>query len=168
MPLNHHPFASSSLGRFRGCGCLFTLAAALVAISSATRVEIGIFAIVGLVVWIIGFGFEVIADHQKSQFRSQPENKGKFITTGLWAWSRHPNYFGEIVLWLGVAIIAFPVLSGWQYLTLLSPVFVFILLTRISGIPMLEKRADDKWGGEPAYENYKRNTPVLFPKPPSD
>ena len=151
----------------QGLWVSFTLAAALAAISSATRVEIGIFAIVGLAVWIIGFGFEVIADHQKSQFRSQPENKGKFITTGLWAWSRHPNYFGEIVLWVGVAIIAFPVLSGWQYLTLLSPVFVFILLTRISGIPMLEKRADDKWGGEPAYETYKRNTPVLFPKPPS-
>ncbi len=151
----------------QGLWVSFTLSAALAAITSANKVDIGIFALGGLAVWIIGFGFEAIADNQKKQFRSQPENKGKFITTGLWSWSRHPNYFGEIVLWLGVAIIAFPVLSGWRYLTLLSPVFVFILLTRISGIPMLEKRADDKWGGEPEYEAYKRNTPILFPKPPS-
>jgi len=85
----------------------------------------------------------------------------------LWAWSRHPNYFGEIVLWCGVAVIALPALAGWQYLTLISPVFVFLLLTRISGVPLLERRADKKWGDEPAYQAYKSATPSLFPRPPS-
>jgi steroid 5-alpha reductase family enzyme len=148
----------------QGLWVTFTLAAALVAITSSTRKPLGIFAIVGFVVWIIGFSFEAVADAQKTRFKADPNNKGKFIHTGLWSRSRHPNYFGEITLWLGVAIIALPVLSGWQWVAMISPVFVFILLTRVSGVPMLEKKADSKWGGQEDYEEYKKNTPVLFPK----
>ena len=91
--------------------------------------------IVGTVVWVVGFSIEVVADRQKSAFKRDPANEGRFITSGLWAWSRHPNYFGEITLWIGVAIMALPVLSGWRWVTLISPVFVVLLLTRISGIP---------------------------------
>jgi steroid 5-alpha reductase family enzyme len=109
---------------------------------------------------------EVVADAQKSRFKADPANEGKFISSGLWAWSRHPNYFGEIVLWIGVAIIALPVLRGWQWVTLISPVFVTLLLTRVSGIPMLEERADRTWGGQEEYEQYKEKTPVLIPRPP--
>jgi steroid 5-alpha reductase family enzyme len=145
----------------------FSLAAALAAITTELRMELGIFAMIGFLVWLIGFGFEVTADQQKSNFKADPENEGKFINTGLWSWSRHPNYFGEIVLWIGVAIIALPVLSGWQYLTLISPIFIILLLTRISGIPMLEKRADEKWGGQEDYESYKAKTSILIPRPPS-
>ncbi len=151
----------------QGLWVSFSLAAALAAITTTYRQELGIFALVGFVVWLVGFGIEVVADQQKSRFRADPQNKGKFITTGLWAWSRHPNYFGEIVLWVGVAIMAFPVLRGLQLLTLISPVFVTLLLTRISGVPMLEARADEKWGGQPDYEAYKASTPVLVPRPPS-
>ena len=93
------------------------------------------------------------------------ENRGRVLSTGLWRYTRHPNYFGEIVLWIGIAIIAIPVLQGWQWVTLISPVFVTVLLTRISGIPMLEKRADEKWSGQEDYEAYKKRTPVLIPKP---
>jgi steroid 5-alpha reductase family enzyme len=118
------------------------------------------------VVWLIGFAIEATADLQKNRFRADTGNKGSFINTGLWSWSRHPNYFGEIVLWTGVAIIALPVLSGWQLLTLISPVFVFLLLTRVSGIPLLEKKAEEKWGGQEAYEAYKEHTSVLVPLPP--
>jgi steroid 5-alpha reductase family enzyme len=121
--------------------------------------------LIGGLVWLFGFSMEVIADLQKSRFRADPANKGKFINTGLWAWSRHPNYFGEITLWVGVAIIALPILRGWQWLTLISPVFVFVLITRVSGLPMLEKRADEKWGGQEDYEAYKKRTPVLVPWP---
>jgi steroid 5-alpha reductase family enzyme len=99
-------------------------------------------------------------------FKQDPANEGRFITSGLWAWSRHPNYFGEIVLWTGIAIMALPVLSGWRWVTLISPVFVVVLLTRVSGIPMLETRADDRWGTDEEYRAYKQGTPVLVPRPP--
>jgi steroid 5-alpha reductase family enzyme len=149
----------------QGLWVTLTLAAALAAITTTTRKDLGLFALVGFLVWLLGFAFEVTADAQKSRFRADPENKGKFIDSGLWAWSRHPNYFGEIVLWIGVAIIALPVLQGWQWVTLISPVFVALLITRISGVPMLEKRADEKWGGQEDYEAYKERTPVLIPRP---
>jgi steroid 5-alpha reductase family enzyme len=142
----------------------FTAAAAWVAIANNTRREMDAFAVIGLLVWVFGFAFEVIADSQKSRFNADPANKGKFISTGLWSRSRHPNYFGEIVLWLGVAIIAIPVLQGWQWVAMISPIFVAILLTRISGIPLLAKKADAKWGGQADYEEYKKNTPVLLPR----
>lgn len=148
----------------QGLWVALTLAAGLAVITTNTKIPLDVLAFVGIVVWLIGFGIEVVADAQKTTWRANPQNKGKFITTGLWSKSRHPNYFGEIVLWLGMAIMAFPVLEGWQYLTLISPLFVFVLLTRMSGIPILEKRADEKWGGSEAYEKYKNNTPVLFPK----
>lgn len=150
----------------QGLWVTFTAAAALAAITATAHKDFGIFAIVGLIIWIIGFTFEAVADAQKSRFKANPENKGKFISSGLWAWSRHPNYFGEIVLWIGVAVIAFPVLQGWQYVTLVSPLFVALLLIKISGIPMLEEKADKKWGGQEEYERYKKNTPVLIPQPP--
>lgn len=148
----------------QGLWVTFTLAAGLAVITSSIRKPIGIFAVIGTIVWILGFAFEVIADNQKSRFRADPANKGKFIRTGLWSRSRHPNYFGEIVLWIGIAIIALPILQGWQWVTLISPIFVIILLTRISGVPMLEKKADDKWGGQADYEAYKASTPVLIPR----
>ena len=150
----------------QGLWVTFTLAAALAAITSSTREPLGLLAWVGLATWSAGFGIEALADAQKARFRIVPENKGRFIYTGLWAWSRHPNYFGEILLWTGIAIIAMPVLRGWQWMSIISPVFVTVLLTRISGIPMLEKRADEKWGGQADYEAYKRRTAVLIPLPP--
>ena len=150
----------------QGLWISFTLAAALAAITSAVRTPLGVFVWIGLAIWCLGFGMEVFADTQKSRFRSNPANKGKFIESGLWAWSRHPNYFGEIVLWFGIAIIALPVLRGWQWLSLISPLFVTLLITRISGIPLLEKRADEKWSGQDSYESYKRRTAILIPRPP--
>ena len=148
----------------QGLWVTFTLSAALVAITTANRKSLDIFAVVGFLIWAIGFIFEVVADTQKSRFKADPKNKGKFIQTGLWSRSRHPNYFGEITLWIGVAIIALPVLQGWQWVAMISPVFVTILLTRISGVPMLEAKADKKWGGQEDYEAYKENTPVLIPR----
>ena len=148
----------------QGLWVTFTAAAALVAITTTNRKELDAFALVGLLVWIFGFAIEVFADMQKSHFSANPANKGKFIRTGLWSRSRHPNYFGEITLWVGVAIIALPVLQDWQWIALISPVFVALLITRVSGVPLLEAKADKKWGGQADYEEYKKQTPVLIPK----
>jgi len=149
----------------QGLWVLLTAAAALAVITGGVREPLGAIGIAGVAVWSIGILIEIVSDRQKSNFRSNPDNKGKFINTGLWAWSRHPNYFGEIVLWTGMAIIAVPVLQGWQWATLISPVFVTFLLTKVSGIPLLEAKADQRWGGQDDYEEYKRRTPVLVPKP---
>ena len=117
----------------------------------------------GLLIWFIGILFEIIADEQKRRFRLNEKNRGKFISSGLWSISRHPNYFGEIILWIGIAIISLPTLSGFQYVTLISPLFIYLLLTRISGVNLLEESSDKKWGDLPEYEQYKRETPVLVP-----
>ncbi len=141
-----------------------TAAAAWIAISASQQAAIDVFAVVGFLLWAAGFAVEVIADRQKSQFRADPAHRGRFISTGLWSRSRHPNYFGEILLWIGVAVIALPVLQGWQWVGMVSPVFVAVLITRVSGVPLLEAKADAKWGGQPDYEEYKRTTPVLVPR----
>ena len=149
----------------QGLWVTLTLGAALAAITTDVRAAFGSLAVAGLLVWACGFALEVVADAQKSRFRADPGNRGRFISTGLWAWSRHPNYFGEILLWIGVALLAAPVLQGWQWVTLVSPLFVFFLITRVSGVPLLEKRADGRWGGQEDYEAYKARTPVLVPLP---
>ena len=150
----------------QGLWVLLTAAAALAVITGGVREPLGVVGIAGIAVWLIGILIEIVADRQKSKFKEDPNNKGKFISVGLWAWSRHPNYFGEIVLWVGMAIVAVPVLQGWQWATLISPVFVAFLLTKVSGIPLLEEKADARWGGQNEYEEYKRRTPVLVPRPP--
>jgi steroid 5-alpha reductase family enzyme len=151
----------------QGLWVFLTVSCALAAITAEDEVPLGALAALGTAVWIAGFAIEAIADRQKGIFRADPANRDRFITTGLWAWSRHPNYCGEILLWIGVALIAVPALSGWQLLTLISPLFVYILLTRISGIPLLESRSDEKWSGDSEYEAYKARTPVLWLRPPS-
>jgi len=151
----------------QGLWVFLTLGPALAAMTTASAPSMGLIGWVGVAIWVLGFGIEAVADAQKQAFRADPANKGRFIRSGLWAWSRHPNYFGEITLWTGVALVALPALSGWQYVTLISPLFVYLLLTRVSGIPMLESRADERWGDDPAYQAYKARTPVLFPRPPA-
>jgi steroid 5-alpha reductase family enzyme len=135
---------------------------ALTAISSDSGVVINTLFYIGIGLFVIGFSTEVIADNQKSKFRSLAENREKFITTGLWAKSRHPNYFGEIVLWTGIAVMSFSSLDHWQYLTLISPIFTYILLVYVSGVRMLEARSDKQWGEDEAYQSYKSSTPVLW------
>ena len=146
----------------QGLWVLLTAGAALAAITSPEDRQIDAFALLGVALWAFGFGIEVAADEQKRRFRARPENLDRFITTGVWARSRHPNYFGEILLWFGVAVAAFPSLSGWSMVTLVSPLFVWLFLTRVSGVPLLEAAADRRWAGNPEYEAYKASTPVLL------
>ena len=137
---------------------------ALTAISTENGLIINTFFYIGLALFAFGFLIEIIADKQKSRFRQIPENKDRFITSGLWARSRRPNYFGEIVLWTGIAAMSFSSLEGLQYLTLISPIFTYLLLVYVSGVRMLEARGDVKWGNDENYKKYKKNTPVLLLK----
>jgi len=137
---------------------------ALVALSALIQVDMGIVGWIGLGLWVFGFSFQVLADYQKTKFKSNPSNVGKFITGGLWDLSRHPNYFGEVALWIGISVIAVPVMTGLQYVSLISPVFGFLLIYYVSGVRLLEDRSNKKWGEMPEYQEYKRNTPVFFPK----
>ncbi len=149
-----------------GLWVLVTMAAGLAALTSNTTVELGILGYVGIALWLFGFAVEVIADNQKTQFKKDPNNKDRFITSGLWSWSQHPNYFGEITLWLGLALFTYPVLSGWQLVTLISPIFVYLLLTRLSGIPTLDRLAKEKWGSDSDYIAYVEATSKLMLAPP--
>ena len=149
-----------------GLWVLVTMAAGLAALTSNTTVELGILGYVGIALWLFGFAVEVIADNQKTQFKKDPNNKDRFITSGLWSWSQHPNYFGEITLWLGLALFTYPVLSGWQLVTLISPIFVYLLLTRLSGIPTLDRLAKEKWGSDSDYIAYVETTSKLMLAPP--
>lgn len=146
-----------------GTWVFITMAAGLAAMTSQTRAPIDAFFFLGALLWVVGFAIEVVADRQKTIFRSDPANAEKFITSGLWSVSRHPNYFGEILLWVGIAVVALPVLSGLQWVTLVSPVFVGFLLVKISGIPLLENIAEARWGDDPTYQQYKAKTPALVP-----
>lgn len=149
----------------------------------------------GWALWGFGFATEAIADQQKWIFKSDPNNavsqrtsvtsdrlclvldcsrshlaflrhhQGKFIQSGLWAYSRHPNYLGEILQWSGLWLSASSVMAGPQYLSVASPLFVWFLLRYVSGIPMLEKQALKKWGSDPAFQHYIKNTPLLWPFP---
>ena len=141
-----------------------TACAAIIAILSAEEDTLPVLAIVGMVLWISGFTIESISDYQKRVFRKENNPSESFIHTGFWARSRHPNYFGEITLWTGIAVIALNTLNGIEYVTLISPVFVYILLTRMSGVNLLERIADERYGHLEEYQRYKRNTPVLVPK----
>ena len=150
----------------QGLWVFVTLTAVLAALAAGEAVPLSWTAALGVLLWLGGLGMEAIADAQKSAFNGEPGNRGRFVNVGLWRWSRHPNYAGEILLWASVAVVASPAFAGWQWLALVSPLFVYLLLTRLSGIPLLERRADEKWGDDPDYQHYKAVTPVLWPRLP--
>jgi tryptophan-rich sensory protein len=121
-------------------------------------------SIFGFVIWFFGLLIESVADYQKYIFNNDEKNKNKWIDIGLWKYSRHPNYIGEILIWFGVYIFTFPALSKWQSIVgFISPFYITFLLIVISGIPLLEKKADQKWGKIKGYMNYKKQTGILFP-----
>lgn len=137
-------------------------ACAITAMSTYEGIIVNTLFFVGAITFILGFLIEIIADNQKTKFKNNPNNKNKFISTGLWSYSRHPNYLGEITLWTGVAIMSFSSLSGLQLITLISPVFTYLLLVYVSGVRLLEARGKRKWGHLESYQEYIKNTPTLL------
>jgi len=146
----------------QGMWVFLTALSALIVLTASTPDGLMWTDALGFGMWALGFAVEVVADRQKSAFRARPESAGRWIDEGLWSRSRHPNYFGEILLWTGILVVGAGSFEGWQWLGVLSPLFVTLLLTRVSGIPMVEGRADARWGDDPAYQAYKQETPVLW------
>jgi len=139
---------------------LFLIDSPLLLMIASGPVPLDIFAYAGACWWLAGFLLETVADEQLRQFRAIPTNKGKLITTGLWGWSRHPNYFGEVMQWWGLFLFALPLPGG--FLTIISPLAITWLILKVSGVPMLEKLMD----GRPGVEEYRRRVPEFFPRPP--
>eukprot|EP01034_Spumella_vulgaris_P003271 gene3271-4215_t len=114
--------------------------------------------VAGMVLFAIGFVFEAVGDYQLLRFSAKAENKGHIISTGLWKYTRHPNYFGESLLWWGIGVYTLSYENGW--IGLVSPIAITYLLTRVSGIPMLER----KYENNPEFQAYAARTPAFFPK----
>ena len=141
----------------------FTSLSMIIIFSSPNENEFGLIQWLGLIVWVTGYVIEVISDSQKTKFNKF--NKGKFINIGLWKYIRHPNYLGEIIIWVGIFIISLNYIhSLTSFLSILSPIFVFLLLRFITGVPQLEARGKEKWGHLDEYNSYKEKTGLLFPK----
>ena len=131
---------------------------------ASQRTGTNVYVFAGLAVFLIGLFIEAIADSQKYVFAQNPANKDRWIQSGLWSISRHPNYLGEILVWVGVCVMSQSVLAGsYRLYALASPLFIALLLIFVSGIPLLEKAADNKWGDDPKYQSYKKKTAVLVP-----
>ena len=118
---------------------------------------------IGIVLWFFGFVMETVADAQKTSFKSSPGNKGRFVRTGLWTSLRHPNYTGEILVWIGLFLFTIPALSGIQFAAVVSPIWIAFLLIFVSGIPLLEKSWEKRYGGDPEWEAYKKRSDRLLP-----
>ena len=139
---------------------LFLISLPVIFINNSVSNNFGILEIMGLLIWGLGFYFESIGDYQLKQFITKPGNKGKIMNQGLWRYSRHPNYFGEVTQWWGLYIIALSIPFG--FLTIIGPITITILILFVSGVPLLEK----KYAGRKDFEEYKKRTSVFFPLPP--
>lgn len=138
---------------------LFLIVLPVLLINKSTGTALGLLDIVGVVVWLLGFYFEAVGDAQLARFIKDPANKGKLMQSGLWAYTRHPNYFGEVTQWWGIWIIALSVSGGW--LAIIGPITITFLILKVSGIPMLERKMEEN----PDFAEYKRKTSVFIPLP---
>jgi steroid 5-alpha reductase family enzyme len=120
----------------------------------------GIFDLLGVCIWLMGFIFEAVGDYQLVKYKRDPSRKGKIMNQGLWTYTRHPNYFGEVILWWGIYLMALSVPQGWA--TIIGPLTITFLILKVSGIPLLEEKYKDN----PEFQAYKRRTSAFFPLPP--
>lgn len=137
---------------------MLVIAYPIIFTNASNREGIGVLQGLGTVIWLTGFFFEAVGDAQLTRFKRDQANKGKIMTRGLWTYSRHPNYFGEVMMWWGIFVITLP--EGWT--TMVSPILITFLLLRVSGVTMLEK----KYKGRSDFEDYARRTSAFFPLPP--
>ena len=140
---------------------MWFIAAPLVAVMLSSRAPMGVLDYLGVGIAAAGFLFEALADVQLARFRLDPRNKGKVMDRGLWRWSRHPNYFGESVMWWGFFLLGFSAAGAWWLI--LSPLVVTLLLLQVSGVTLMEDKIEDR---RPAYADYKRRVSAFVPWPP--
>jgi len=141
---------------------LVVVASPVIFANTSSDTPLGLLDFLGLAIWLVGFLFETVGDWQLLKFMRNPANKGKLMTTGLWRFTRHPNYFGEVLLWWGVWLIVCAIQNGWM--TLMGPLTITFLILKVSGIPMLEQH----YAGRADFEVYKRRTSVFWPLPPCE
>jgi len=155
-----------SIWTIQAVWCFLVISPVLVVVKNTScTTPVGVADYITWAAWLLAFIFEIVADNQKTAWRKDPQNKGRYINTGLWAYSRHPNYAGEIMMWVAIAIcVSFGAcLSLSQFLIWFSPLTTFILLKYVSGVPLLEKQGQERWGNEPGYQWYVKHTPEIFP-----
>lgn len=144
-------------------GSVLILSIPIIIIYQKTNIDLGIVHILGIGIWALGLFIETVADQQKFAFRQNASNDGQFIQTGLWKQVQHPNYLGEILCWIGIFICATPSLENWEWLAIISPIWIIFLLVFVSGIPFLRRASQKKYGALQSYQNYQKNTPLLIP-----
>lgn len=163
-----NPLCFLAAWNIQGLWVFFTLLSVLLSVVHGTKdPNVKPLDIIGTTLWMVGYVIEVTADYQKSRFRLDKRNSDKFISSGLWKYSRHPNYFGEILMWIGVFLVAVHTLPSFalQCVAAISPTFMTLLIIFRSGVPLLEEDADKRWGQSKAYQTYKAQTSVLVPMP---
>ena len=135
-------------------------------LSRAVNINISATMILGFLIWLVGLIIETVADWQKFQFKNDPKNKDKWIQNGIWKYSRHPNYFGEMLCWWGIFVYSLPLQTLASSPTIIGPLFITFLLLFVSGIPTLEKKYDERYKDNREYQKYKKSTSLLIPLPP--
>ncbi len=151
---------------FQGIAVWIIMLPAILILTQSDSIPVSSIMIMGMIVWLMGLLLESIADGQKFKFKSNPKNKDMWIQSGLWKYSRHPNYFGEMLVWWGIYLIVMPTLQGLAWLTIIGPIFITYILMFVSGIPLLEKKYDQKYVENVKYQEYRRKTSLLIPLPP--
>lgn len=151
---------------FQGLAVWAIMLPAVYLLNQALNQPVTSLMFLGIIIWVLGLTIESISDWQKFTFKNNPQNKDLWIQSGLWKYSRHPNYFGEILLWWGIFIFALPLVKGLSWLTIIGPLSITFILLFASGIPPLEKRYDQKYAANQQYQEYKKKTSLLIPLPP--
>ncbi|MBN1331381.1 DUF1295 domain-containing protein [Candidatus Dojkabacteria bacterium] len=155
----------ASFWTLQGFSIWLILLPATIFLSSQSVEELKILNVLGFGIWLLGLLIETIADWQKYQFKNKPKNKDLWIQSGLWKYSRHPNYFGELLCWWGIFIYVFPILDGLMLLGIFGPLTITTLILFVSGIPTIEKKYNEKYKNDKEYQKYKESTSILIPLP---
>jgi len=164
--IREKPLAFLKFWIFQGLAVWIIMLPSIYLFNQQQPKELNSLMIAGFVIWVFGLLIETVADWQKFVFKNNPKNKDRWVNVGLWRYSRHPNYFGEMTLWWGIFIFCAPFLQSLAWLTIVGPLFITYILLFVSGIPLLEKRYDKKYADNQSYQRYKKNTSLLIPLPP--